>query len=346
MKLSFKTIARYLMHESDSDEEQRVKEHMQADETLAREINKFQHLLSMKAKPCQITDMETKWQEVQKDIEKTVQDDEKQKKKSAFSEFASQKHQAPRFSVVHRYAAAAILIIAVGILMHMGAVQHPWKKSKLEYKEVAVGYQERFTLSLKDGTRITLDAGSELRYPTEFRETRDIYLRGEAFFEVAHDEQKQFQVHAGDALIRVLGTKFNVRHWGDQYDVVVTVNEGRISLQPENIENTSPVILTKAQQCAVKKDGSITPPKSVDPAKYLSWMHNEMHFENATAREVLNQLERWYGFTFEVPDHDMLDQALTIHIQKTTVNDVIQLIGIITETDVVRSGNNIKFVKK
>ena len=346
MKLFNKLIVRYLFSENDPDEQREVEKHIKSDESLANEVSKFRQLLSMKSRKLQITDVDTKWEQLRQDIEKIEQEKTAQTKPARIPGFPGKRHRSSRSQVILRYAAVFILAIGIGYLFKLYSNKLHRMQTAIEYKVVKVGNQERFTVSLSDGSTITLDAGSELKYPTKFRESRDVYLNGEAYFDVARDDGKPFQVHAGKALVRVLGTKFNVRNWNDKYNVVVTVNEGKVSLQSEDTNIPDKVVLIKDQQSIMGLDGRPSGPKIVDATKYTRWMNNEIHFENATVREVLAQLERWYNFTFELPDTSIGNQALTIHIQRTTVDDVFQAIGIITETDVIRDGKKIIFNKK
>jgi len=346
MKLFNRLIARYLFSENDPDEQREVEKHIKTNESLANEVSKFRQLLSMKSKKLQITDVDTKWEQLRQDIEKIEQEKTAQTKPARIPGFPGKRHWSSRSQVMLRYVAVFILAIGIGYLFKLYSNKLHRMQTAIEYKVIKVGNQERFTVSLCDGSTITLDAGSELKYPTKFREIRDVYLTGEAYFDVAHDDGKPFQVHAGKSLVRVLGTKFNVRNWDDKYKVVVTVNEGKVSLQSEDTNFPDKVILIKDQQSMMERDGRLSEPKIVNASEHTRGMNNEIHFENATVREVLAQLERWYNFKFELPDTSIVNQALTIHIQRTTVNDVFQLIGIITETDVIRDGRKIKFIKK
>jgi len=346
MELFNKLFVRYLFGENDPDERREAEKHIETDESLANKVSKFRQLLSMKSKKLQITDVDIKWEHLRQNIENIEQEMTAQTRPTRIPDFPHRRHRASRSQLILRYAAVIIITVCLGFVLNYHSYKLPWTQTEVEYKVVKVGNQERFTVSLSDGSTITLDAGSELKYPTEFRANRDVYLTGEAYFDIAHADGKPFQVHAGNSLIRVLGTRFNVRNWDYKYKVIVTVNEGTVLLQSEDKSIHEKVVLKKNQQSVMGQDGRPSEPIMVDPSQYTGWMNNEIHFENATVREVLAQLEQWYNFTFELSDTSILDQLLTVHIQRTTVNDVFQLISIVTETDVIRDGKRIKFIKK
>ena len=180
---------------------------------------------------------------------------------------------------------------------------------------------------LSDGTRITLDAGSKLKCPDIFKDTRDVYLTGEAYFEVAHDQNRPFRVHANHALVQVLGTKFNVRAWNENPAVSVAVVEGKVSLGHVGKTKSNQAIIPKGYYSLLPDQGLPSTPTQVDIKQYLGWMHNEIRFRDVTVRETLAQLERWYNLEFVVNDESILKQRITVHIQQTNIDDLLELIS-------------------
>ena len=87
-------------------------------------------------------------------------------------------------------------------------------------------------LTLADGTQLTLNRGAQLIYPEKFAgRTREIFLSGEAYFDVAHDKKHPFIVRAGDLKIKVLGTKFNLKSYAEDSEVEVTLVEGSVEME-------------------------------------------------------------------------------------------------------------------
>ena len=100
---------------------------------------------------------------------------------------------------------------------------------RLEYNTLTVPVGAEYNLVLSDGTKVYLNAGSELRFPVAFvGDVREVYLNGEGYFEVAKDSTKTFKVHAADMTAIVLGTSFNVKAYSDQGHAETTLEEGHV----------------------------------------------------------------------------------------------------------------------
>ena len=344
-KNNWRKISRYLSDECSEQEKEEIEAKITADETFAKFIGQMKQILSVKQKPIPIKDAETMWHEIKADIESHSADI-----------LPETHHQVRKFSYVKDIPAtswkilryAAVLILAIGLSYYFmrilipGFVQH----SGEEYRVLKVNHGERLTVTLNDGTSITLDAGSELKYKTDFSHSREVYLKGEGYFQVAHDPARPFYVHANHALVQVLGTKFDVRAWDESPVVTVTVKEGKVALGYDAPHTSTRVFLHSGEQSFLPKHGPPSRPINVDVDGYTSWMHNEIHFQDATLKEILAQLERWYGFQFEVNDKLLQKSRLTVHIKRSNVDNVIELISVITKTNVVREGKKIQFVQK
>ena len=212
-----------------------------------------------------------------------------------------------------------------------------------QFQTLNVKNGQRAKLVLSDGSIIVADAGSEIRYPTEFTTTRDIYLKGEAYFQVAHDSERPFIVHANQAVVQVYGTKFNVRAWDENPVVTVAVEEGKVSLADADDKNTA-VFLTKNQMSRLEQQGPPTHAETTEFKDHLSWMNYEIKFENATIKEVLAQLQRWYDYHFEVQDSSIMNDRLTVQIVKTNVDDVLQVISLLTNSNIEKDSTTIKIL--
>jgi len=131
------------------------------------------------------------------------------------------------------------------------------------------GKQEEITLS--DGTLVTLDSGSLFKFPEAFDDDqREVVLNGEGYFEVTPDLEKSFIVHANDAIISVLGTKFNVRAWRNTGKLVVAVADGRVSLNSERSgEKNTEVIIGEGQVSIIEGNKLPSPPEDVILSDYL-----------------------------------------------------------------------------
>ncbi|UCH66821.1 MAG: FecR domain-containing protein [Ignavibacterium sp.] len=173
-----------------------------------------------------------------------------------------------------RYAAVLLIMILIPLLYYLNTQQSNINNIET-WKTITVKNGGLLSITLSDGSKLTLDAGSRLQFPEEFsEELREIKLEGEVYLEIEHDVQKPFRVHTSNALIEVLGTKFNVRSWRESNKVEVVVVDGKVALEiAENAEEQ--IILNKGFTGSLSANGELTKPKRIDIDSYLSWMNGE-----------------------------------------------------------------------
>lgn len=161
--------------------------------------------------------------------------------------------------------------------------------------EVPRGGEYRVVLT--DETAIHLNAESRLSYPVVFNQSkRDVYLQGEAFFEVAKDADMPFVVHTALANVEVLGTRFNVSTYEDD-EVVITLDEGSVKVTQGDAEQ---VLLPGEQAIITNKTITVRP---VHVKDYTSWSTGVYEYKNTSLEVIVKQLSRWYDvdMTFASP---------------------------------------------
>lgn len=344
-KISELSIVRYLSNECSIDEKENFEKKMESDSQIKAMVERLSIAWKMERKKFSVKDIDSKWFKLKAMVEADLNNSH-QKDGDRIRSFGKISRVWPsNYSVLMKYAAVFITIVISAFLL---LSQKPIieKESSIEYLSVKVQTGKRTTISLSDGTKVTLDACSELKFPSVFGETRDVYLEGEGYFEVAKDSDRPFRVHAKSALVNVVGTKFNVRSWKENPIVTVTVLEGKVILSNENAKNSPGIYLGKGKQCSVSKMGKVLKPIDVNPEEYIKWMNNEIYFKNAILKEIIAQLERWYGYTFIFDNNDNVNQILTVYIRRANVDEVINVISQITKTEIIRNGKIIRFIKK
>jgi ferric-dicitrate binding protein FerR (iron transport regulator) len=183
-------------------------------------------------------------------------------------------------------------------------------------REVATVRAQRAQLRLRDGTRVTLGVDSRLRYSQAFATatTRDVYLEGEAYFEVARDTLRPFRVHAGDAVTRVLGTRFGVRAYAEERGVRVVVAEGKVALA--RAAAAAPDVVLGRGDLADLKIGA--PPvirHGVDVSSYLAWVDGRLAFTDTPLGEVVLRLSRWYDLDVRLGDPSLANDPYTMSLR-------------------------------
>lgn len=173
--------------------------------------------------------------------------------------------------------------------------------SALAYNTVTVPEGSTFTLTLSDGTQVTLNSSSVFRYPVAFRGDRCVELIGEAFFDVIHDGSP-FMVKVDNKEIKVLGTRFNISGYREK-DMVTTLVEGKVEVK---YGESSKQLLAGEQATVDERKGSISVAK-VDTEIYTSWMTGKYDFAETPLRTILSQLALWYGVEVVYKDPHVQD---------------------------------------
>jgi transmembrane sensor len=195
------------------------------------------------------------------------------------------------------------------------------------YQEYLTKKGERSTLILSDGTSIRLNSATKIRFPIVFTEgKREVYLDGEAFFEVAHSETSPFIVHTVDANIRVLGTIFNVTSYSEENKTQIVVSEGQVAFG--GVHQEDEVFLHRNQLSRVIKGGSPFTVDVIRADKYLAWLKNQLVFENATLAEVVKQLSRKFDVEFEVLDPSLLNRHIMATYSNESLSQIIRSLSL------------------
>lgn len=188
----------------------------------------------------------------------------------------------------------------------------------LEYNELIIPYGKQFHLVLSDGTGVYLNAGSTLKYPISFikGQTRDVYLKGEAFFDVKRkSETETFRVHAGEMDIRVLGTSFNVSYYEEDPDISTVLVEGKVEVfsADETSEETPLAVLVPGQKATLYKGKKGVDVKPVNINMYTAWRNGEIQFKNSSFQNIKLKLERRF-------DVEIINEATELGEEKFTAS--------------------------
>ena len=150
-----------------------------------------------------------------------------------------------------------------------------------------------YQLELSDGTRVWLNAESELRFPVQFGVgKREVYLRGEAYFDVRKDTSRRFVVHLRESNVTVLGTSFNVKAYGDEDYIYTTLVEGQVRFTSE--KEHEEVTLRPGMQSVLNLKSGKTELKEVEVEQFTAWRQGRFVFPSTTLGDLMCQLKRWY----------------------------------------------------
>ncbi|OXE99052.1 FecR family protein [Flavobacterium araucananum] len=210
-------------------------------------------------------------------------------------------------------------------IIYFGKVQD----QKVVYNTLKVPYGKTFKLILSDGTVVSLNSGTTLRYPEQFgiNGKRNVYLTGEAFFEVAKDKQHPFIVNANEVDIEVLGTKFNISAYPENPTVNSTLVEGSIQMY-EVVNQQNLVLLTPNQMATWNNNSKKITTKAVDPSFYAAWTKGELAFKDTPFSTIAKIIQRTYDVEIINENAVLAKQSFTgtIKIRESSVENILELL--------------------
>ncbi|WP_292266398.1 FecR domain-containing protein [Butyricimonas sp.] len=162
---------------------------------------------------------------------------------------------------------------------------------KVEFNTLVIPRGSEYNIVLADGTKVFLNAGSEISYPVVFAgDKREVKLKGEAYFEVRKDERRPFFVQAGDVQIQVLGTSFNVTAYPGRGRIETTLEEGKIQLT----DGRESVEVSPGKQAIYDIEDGRFEVKQVDTKLYTAWKDGYYKFDQMTLEDIMETLALWY----------------------------------------------------
>ncbi len=215
------------------------------------------------------------------------------------------------------------------------------KETAEEYNRLITPRGGEYTVVLADGTKVWLNAESELHYPVHFSEqVREVHLKGEAYFSVSKQADKPFVVCVGDSRITVLGTEFNVRNYQDE-EIAATLVKGAVRIHDAGRECD----LKPGQQAVIEKDGIRV--WEVDTDLYTAWKDGYFIYREKTLEDIMKELSRWYDFTYDCQSEELRRMTLTAKLRKfDRVEDIFDILKRTGRSDFAIQGKNVTVLAK
>lgn len=212
----------------------------------------------------------------------------------------------------------------------------------LRYYTITIPRGGEYSLTLSDGSILTMNSESEIRIPEYFDDTqRNVYMSGEIYFEIARDTAVPFIVHTDRGNIKVLGTSFNVRDYQDEAFLEATLVSGKIAFSLSGKE----VYLEPSEQLRLNKESGETTVKMVDVCLSCSWKEGRFAFEKERLENIMNTISRWYNINVSYEDQAVKDILFTGNIKRYgDLEQVIEMLKLINKIDIEVKGNDV-FIK-
>ncbi|MBS1522403.1 MAG: FecR family protein [Bacteroidetes bacterium] len=269
-----------------------------------------------------------------------------------FDDTDSKKGWIRRFPFFWR-SLAAVLVLGICVFAYYGYAHHPSTiNSEGNIAITKTPSRTKSKIYLSDGSVVTLNSETVLRYPSSFSgPTREVYLNGEAFFNVTKDHTHPFIVHAGKMNIKVLGTSFNVKSYANDKNIETTLIKGAIEVTLS--DRPSDRIILKPNEKLVLNNKTFNKPRANNlPAAEesntnyaltnlthlrsndttiveTSWVNNELVFKDEAFSDLANQMERWYGIKIKFKNSSTKDYHFTGVFMKENIVQALNALKMI-----------------
>lgn len=258
---------------------------------------------------------------------------------------------------VLRYAALFILLLGMGITSYF----YLQPEEQIAYNEISTKTGEKAQIKLSDGTSIWLNASSKLRYPNKLDSKKvDVYLQGEAYFDVTHVGNRLFQVHTADLNIKVLGTAFNVKSYPEEKITETTLVRGKVRIEGKSddaddfvillpnqkasyLGNHSRLIVTESvsknmearsddmhqlKEIASRTNATVVLSNNVNTKFETSWKDGRLEFADEQFSSLVIKMERWFGVNISINDPNLRSVRYTGTFEKENIEQALKALSI------------------
>ena len=251
-------------------------------------------------------------------------------------------------------AAVALLLLAVNIFLvaQIGSTdpaveQIAESKSATELTRVYTERGTKATIVLPDSSKVWMNSDTEIEYVAGFKgETRDVYLRGEAYFEVRKDSLKPMMIKIAKGYsIKVLGTKLHIKSYPNDNVSKTTLISGNIKVvfPADKHGNVEEISLSPSETLIL---GNVSKPKAVAQpinqiSKDVAWREGELVFDKTPMSEVIKMLERWHGAEIVVENNTLYNHKLTATFKTESIIQILEVINMLTGIKYQIKDNNL-----
>lgn len=216
------------------------------------------------------------------------------------------------------FAAILLIIISAGFYFFKN---EPVRQTNVISRQTTI--KENRLIQLPDGSTVILRPGAKLNYPSSFDglASREVYLDGQAYFDIKHNSLKQFIIHTGKLKTIVLGTAFEINAWSDNSSIQVTVSRGKVRVEDQN--NRTIGIITPNQQITYDKGSKNVVQKVVNAPEYLEWKEQDLLLSDVTVAEAAKLLESRYKVEIIISDDSVRSKRFTTIVRKGETLDQI-----------------------
>jgi transmembrane sensor len=230
------------------------------------------------------------------------------------------------YPLLFKIAAVLVVGVLLGYIALTVNVRKEWEYVTWQEKHNEKG--ERSEITLPDGSKVWLNADSQLKFPNGFSALREVYLSGEAFFDVKKNPVKPFIIHLKKGNIRVLGTSFNVKSFDDDRVIETSVVSGKVAFIPVvGRQQEDTLYLTQNTKAIYNKESGKSISLQANSADDRSWIDGKIIFRSSSLEEVGKVLERAYGKKIILDNPSLKNCKLTATFQNNVLEEIIEMIA-------------------
>ncbi|MEX0894615.1 MAG: FecR domain-containing protein, partial [Balneolaceae bacterium] len=241
--------------------------------------------------------------------------------------------QAPRTFTRPSYR-KVMWAVAASILIALLSSLFLFRQSD-ELEIIAQSHSEIETILLEDKSEVTLRPHSTLYQQSNNSGSRLYKLEGEGYFVVSDNPDRIFSVQAGEGVVEVLGTRFNLREWGSQTEVFLEEGSIRLSLSDRSEE----VVLSPGQKSAILPNRQIAIPTEADTDEITGWRNQKLVFQNRKAEELFNELEYHFNIQITAP-REVMEERLGGAISLEELDHCLNDLETVLNGEFIASGSN------
>ncbi len=201
-------------------------------------------------------------------------------------------------------------------------------KDQVIYNTLIVPYGKRSQVTLADNSKVWLNSGSKLIYPVSFlNEKREVFLEGEAFFDIAHNPEHPFIVVSRDVEIKVLGTRFNVSAYSDDITTQTVLEKGSVELKfkARNILDRSRITITPGAMAEYDPVSNKMSQKNVDTKLYTSWKDGIIICHSEPLENIVKKIARYYNINITIVNNKIASETFSGYLDlKNSALEVLQ----------------------
>ena len=244
-----------------------------------------------------------------------------------------------------RVIASTSAVLAAAVILFMCMLwSRPSENAAPEIFEIVAERGQKSSVTLPDGSRVMINSASTISYTSDYNvKERNVFLSGEAYFDVASNADIPFVVHADKVSVTALGTEFNVKAYAEDPYVVTTLVEGAVRTEA----GTQYELLTRAQEASYNKEADVLLAYDVkDISRAVPWIRNELLFENESLADIAVTLERMYNVTIVFEDEAAKGYSYTGLIRNNSLQNVLELISSTSPVGYKMNSGIIRFYMK